>query len=175
MLPAPLERGESLFAFLAASNLAREAKISRDGYAALLAEGPGKAGRGKGDTEGSFPRATSTSAPKIAQPFCRPSASIHTAKKTERLPELLSFYDILDFPAHVRFSKAIFVVWRHFKPSRTLTVNKRETLLKLPYPRAEPPSRSAPSLPPTRQSCKRTRLKTFFSPGRACCAECLKV
>lgn len=39
-----------------------------------------------------------------------------------------------------------------------------------------PPVRSCARFPrlPT-QSCKRTRLKKFFSPGRACCAECLKV
>ena len=32
-----------------------------------------------------------------------------------------------------------------------------------------------PSLIPCTQSCKRSRLKKFFSPGRACCSDCLKV
>ena len=41
---------------------------------------------------------------------------------------------------------------------------------KAPLPSAHRP---IPRLPT--QSCKRTRLKKFFSPGRACCAECLKV
>ena len=31
------------------------------------------------------------------------------------------------------------------------------------------------SLIPCTQSCKRSRLKKFFSPGRACCSDCLKV
>ena len=33
----------------------------------------------------------------------------------------------------------------------------------------------SPSLIPCTQSCKRSRLKKFFSPGRACCSDCLKV
>ena len=39
------------------------------------------------------------------------------------------------------------------------------------------PARDArsPSLIPCTQSCKRSRLKKFFSPGRACCSDCLRV
>ena len=33
----------------------------------------------------------------------------------------------------------------------------------------------SPSLIPCTQSCKRSRLKKFFSPGRACCSDCLRV
>ena len=63
-------------------------------------------------------------------------------------------------------------------------------LLRLARPRPHPPESAAtasetscrfltlpssPFAPAAPQSCKRTRLKKFFSPGRACCAECLKV
>ena len=63
-------------------------------------------------------------------------------------------------------------------------------LLRLVRPRPHPPESAAPAsetscrfltlpmrpfAPAAPQSCKRTRLKKFFSPGRACCAECLKV
>ena len=58
-----------------------------------------------------------------------------------------------------------------------ISLGRRGTFTPPPTTRSFQPALDArsPSLIPCTQSCKRSRLKKFFSPGRACCSDCLRV
>ena len=58
----------------------------------------------------------------------------------------------------------------HVADAPVIELNAR-TQIRRPRPDAPLPR----PYPIQTQSCKRSRLKRFFSPGRACCSDCLKV
>ena len=66
----------------------------------------------------------------------------------------------------------------HVADAPVIEMNARSASNSTPEHRSEDPDLTPPfprPYPIQTQSCKRSRLKRFFSPGRACCSDCLKV
>jgi hypothetical protein len=66
----------------------------------------------------------------------------------------------------------------HVADAPVIEMNARSASNSTPEHRSEDPALTPPlprPYPIQTQSCKRSRLKRFFSPGRACCSDCLKV